>query len=121
MGKNLAADIAAKAGTAFRIIPEQCESLDGQIKSTSKDYDRLVQVVTLEGAHTPDSSQGANDSVLSEERTFFMIGLDSELDGSNAGFNNDVYIGLNGKSEIFILPANHKIKANRRITIIVYG
>ena len=118
---NLAADIAAKAGTAFQIISSQCESLDGQIKSTAQNYDRLVQVVTLEGAHGPDSSPGADDSVLSEERTFFMIGTDTELNASSAGFNNEVYVGPGGKTEIFILPANLKIKANRRICIIVYG
>lgn len=112
---NLAADIAAKAGTAFRIISSQCESLDGQVKSTAQSYDRLVQVVTLEGAEPP------GESSTSDERTFFMIGTDTELNASSAGFNNEVYIAPGGKTEIFILPANLKIKANRRVCIIVYG
>ena len=113
-------DRAIANGTAFRIKSEDCQSLDGQIKSNSKNYDRLVQVVTLEGSHGPDSSPAANDSVLSEERTFFMIGKDAELNSSSAGFNNEIYIGPGGKTEIFILPANNKIKANRRVCIIVY-
>ena len=83
-------DRAIANGTAFKIKSEDCQSLDGQI-SNSKNYDRLVQVVTLEGSHGPDSSP-ANDNVLSEERTFFMIGKDAELNSSSAGFNNEIYI-----------------------------
>jgi|TARA_B100000085_G_C18396575_1_gene452693 hypothetical protein len=111
---NTSVDRAIMNGTAFRIKTEQCESLDGQIKSTSKNYDRLAQVVTLEGAEPPGSDS------TSDERTFFMIGLDAELNATSAGWNNEVYISPGGKTEIFILPANHKIKANRRVALIIY-
>ena len=112
-------DRAIANGTAFRIKSEECQSLDGQIKSTAKNYDRLAQVVTLEGAHPPDSGDPAT-STISEERTFFMIGTDAELNASSAGWNNEVYISPGGKTEIFILPANQKIKANRRVALIIY-
>ena len=100
---NTNVDRAIANSTAFRIVSEQCENLIANAKSTAKNYDRLAQVVTLEA-----------------ERTFFQLGKDAELDGSVAAFGNEIYISPNGKSEIFILPANHKIKGNRQIAVIIY-
>ena len=96
-------DRAIENGTAFKIKSEECESLNAEKKSTSKSYDRLAQVVTLEA-----------------NRTFFQLGLDAELDGSVAAFGNEIYIAPNGKTEVFILPANYKIAANRMVALIIY-
>jgi len=104
MNTNLAADIAVKAGTAFKIKSEECETLNANQKSTAQSYDRLAQVVTLESS-----------------RTFFQLGDDAELDGSAAAFGNEIYIAPNGKTEMFILPANKKISGNRMIALIIYG
>tara|TARA_R100000005_G_C4982839_1_gene192079 strand:- start:888 stop:1211 length:324 start_codon:yes stop_codon:yes gene_type:complete len=105
---NTSVDRAIMNGTAFRINSEECETLFGQIKSTAKNYDRLAQVITLEGSDDSDA------------KTFFMIGTDAELNASSASFNNEIYISPGGKTEIFILPANNKIKANRKIALIIY-
>ena len=100
---KLSVERAMENGTAYHINSGECETLNANQASASKNYSRLVQVVTTEN-----------------QKTFFQIGDTAELTGSIPAWGNEVYISPNGKSEIFILPANHKIKGNRQIAVIIY-
>ena len=100
---KLSVERAMENGTAYHINSEECQSLNANRASTSKNYSRLVQVVTIEN-----------------QKTFFQIGDPAELTGSTPGWGNEVYLSPNGESEIFILPANHQIRGNRQIAVIVY-
>jgi len=100
---KLSVERAMANGTAFYINSEDCQSLNANQVSNSRDYSRLVQVVTIEN-----------------QKTFFQIGDGAELSQTPPQWNNEIYIAPNGKTEIFILPANNMIVSNRQVALIVY-
>lgn len=99
-------NIAARAGTVFTLIVDECEVRNANQKTTAKSSDRLAQVVATENL-----------------ATWFQVGTDSEMTalGEPGWGNSNIFLAPQTKSEIFVLQAGDKIRANRKCAVIIYG
>lgn len=99
-------NIATRAGTAFTLVVDECEVRLANQKTTAKNRDRLAQVVATE-----------------ELSTWFQVGTDDEMTalGEPGWGNSNIFLAPQTKSEIFVLAAGNKIRANRKCAVIIYG
>tara|TARA_R100001086_G_scaffold104913_1_gene52704 strand:- start:493 stop:804 length:312 start_codon:yes stop_codon:yes gene_type:complete len=100
------AKIAAENGTCYTVNVSECEVRNANQKTTAKSVERLAQVVATENLST-----------------WFQIGTDDEMTalGDPQWGNGNVFLAPLTKSEIFVLKAGDKIRANRKCAVIIYN